>query len=714
MDRSNTDSIKQICSMLKDGVGSMPEKYYVPEAWNTWGFARFTNIPGRNGEIMVDPYDFYSDCIVNGILAAGNGTAAVQTIDPARLTIYSMLPRAATAWDHYERGRLLPGTFLKTLCLLPYLHSMGINVVYLLPVFSGSDRYRKGEIGSPYSIKNIYKINRSLHDPLLGNYSQELLDTQFKAFTQACHLLGIRVMVDFAFRTVSRDNDLIIEHPDWFYWIDVKYAATIAAPAIGRPGRTGGPIPLNDSTIELLYSMNETKEYLKKFVYSPDKIDPERWEKIKTAHFKTGENILDMIEDEFGITTLPGFSDVINDSQPPWTDVTYLRYYFDVSGKTEKFLSQDQPPYIMQDGVCLRLYPGKTENRKLMEYISGVIPYYQNKYSIDGARIDMGHALTPVLNRDIISNAKKINSGFIFWSEEFDPAKSGEAGENGFHFINGTIWSVYKDITKSVFNKKLIRDMLLKSRLPVIASAETPDTPRAAWVFKDRRILEQLIFINCLLPNSVQFINNGFDLMEIQPMNLGLDNSEQGRCVLNRDDPMYGRLAFFDNYRMHWLNEGREWIKRLLLISARLRRRYIDIICHKENFIDNPFVYKGSKLTVLLYSNRVRVKREGCKGVFLLANRNFSRDVYLRTSALLAQMREIHKGRVRCEDNTIYIVFSTKLEKYADPCLVQDTCFTEGDCLVKGDYFIRKVIHSGKICLSPGEVIIGEVNHEEA
>ena len=34
------------------------------------------------------------------------------------------------------------------------------------------------------------------------------------------------------------------------------------------------------------------------------------------------------------------------------------------------------------------------------------------------------------------------------------------------------------------------------------------------------------------MPNAVPFINSGQELLEVQPMNLGLDNSEDGRFVL--------------------------------------------------------------------------------------------------------------------------------------------------------------------------------------
>ena len=664
------NSLINICERLKAISDSKSNEYFIPETWNSWGFKEFTRDPSRVGEIIVNPFEFYTECIEKEILALAGAAPNVADRDISeltRFTIYSMLIRTATTWDHYEKDTLCPGTFLKAICLLPYLRDLGIETIYLLPVFSCSDRYKKGEAKSPYSIKNIQKIERDLHDPLLGNYSDDLLDTEFKAFVEACHILGMTVIVDFVFRTVSRDSDLIVDHPDWFYWIKLEYAASISPPMVGR---TKKPKHINDRIISSLYCSKESRNYLKKFVPSPDRIDEIKWKKLKGRHLCTGENILDLIEEQYGVTTLPGFSDIINDNQPLWTDVTYLKYYFDVNEKVEGYIVPDQPPYIMQDGVCLRLYPGRTGNTKLMEYISGVIPYHQNKYGIDGARLDMGHALTLELNKEIISRATLTNKRFLLWSEEFDPLKSGEARDMGFHFINGTIYSVYNDIEKLSFNKTLLEEQLMKSQLPIIAAIETPDTPRVAWAYKDRRRLEQLILLNCFLPNTIQFINNGLDLLEKQPMNLGLNNTERGRFVLDTEDPMYGKLAFFDHYRLHWPNEGGYWIRELLIKAAELRRKYIDVIGAKENYVESKRFNKNSKLTLLLYTEKTSGKT-----VFLLANRCLVRPVRLKTSKIISD-------RSQC----IEIVFST-------------VCDTR-----------RGYIRSYNIFMAPGEVIIGEIS----
>lgn len=643
------ENLQHILNILKKKRDSHKGNYFIPGAWNFSGYDKCLGKDSRSGEINVNPYDYYANCIENHILPyAYAGTSYLHSLSPGnadmdfspnKSIIYSMFPRMFTAWNHAGNGEISPGKFLKALCMLPYLKNFNVDIVYLLPVFECSERYKKGEASSPYAIKNLYKPDKNLHDPLLGEYEESILETEFKAFIEACHILGMKVMVDFVFRTVSRDNDLIVEHPDWFYWIDVKYSSTFSAPVAEKLKK---PVKANEKTVSYLYRSRKLKEYLAQFTCSPDKIDFARWEKLVKRHRQTGENILDMVEAEFNITTAPAFSDVINDPQPQWSDVTFLKFYFDVHHEARKYIGKNQPPYIMQDGVSLNIFSGQSENRELMEYISGVIPFFQERFGVDGARIDMGHVLPPDLIKEIISRAKSINRNFILWSEEFDLGRSGEIKKHGFHFMSGYIWSIYKNLEKPAFNKMLIADGLLKAEIPIIAALETPDTPRAALVFNNKRKLALLVFLNCFVPNTIPFINNGMEVMEIQPMNLGLDNNEEGRFVLDGNDPMYGKLAFFDNYRVHWKNGDREWMGDLLQKALAIRKAFADILSEKENYIKQPDVLKNKKIIFICYFD----KKTG-RGVFFLANRDLRTRARINLKQLLPP--QVQKTPVKIE-----------------------------------------------------------------
>lgn len=638
-------NLVKILNHLEKRKNKSQKRYFIPEAWNYFGYKKFVKNPERPGEIEVCPYDYFISCIKSQILLA-KGMADTVKNEPVKNSkcseeqlceniMYGMFPRAFTAWTHDQNQQIYSGTFLKSISLLPLLKNLGINIIYLLPIFEYSNKYKKGELGSPYAIKNHYKLDKNLHDPLLGE-DLEILETEFKAFVEACHLLDIKVMVDFVFRTVARDNDLMLKHPDWFYWIDVKHNADFAVLKVTKEKKL---THVQDKTINSLYTTEGIKEHLLKFTYPPNQIDSKKWEEIKERSFRTGENILNMIEKVYGITTVPGFSNMLNDPQPPWLDVTYLKFYFDLHKEARDCLKGNRgpfaedsfygyAPFILQDGACSNRYRGKEINQELWDYIIGVIPYYQEAFAIDGARIDMGHALPPILIENIIKQVKQINPEFILWSEEFNPQNSQMAKENGFHFIIGSLWYLNKRLNKPRFLKNLINHTMT-SALPVTAALETPDTPRIAHVIQDKRWIELLVLLNYFMPNAVPFINNGMELLEQQPMNLGLDNTEAGRLVLKKNDPMYGKLAFFDNYCFHWLNDEFEWMKNLLIKAAQLRSRFINFIRDKNNF-ETKYSREKKKLITLSY-----YLEESKEYLVFMANKDLQNSVKIKWKAIL-------------------------------------------------------------------------------
>ena len=78
-------------------------------------------------------------------------------------------------------------------------------------------------------------------------------------------------------------------------------------------------------------------------------------------------------------------------------------------------------------------------------------------------------------------------------------------------------------------------------------------------------------------PNGIYTVNSGQEIGEIQPLNLGLDNTDEGRTVLPPSDEFFGKLGFFDNYAYHWDEpdlEVFEYLKNLAII----RKTYTDLI----------------------------------------------------------------------------------------------------------------------------------------
>ena len=110
--------------------------------------------------------------------------------------------------------------------------------------------------------------------------------------------------------------------------------------------------------------------------------------------------------------------------------------------------------------------------------LKNIIPSYQKTYGIDGARIDMGHALPNELLAMIIEEARKIDKDFAFIAEELNPDNALKAKKAGYNIIIGNgfwmeprIWE--KKLHKFVYGAKDIA-------LPMFACAETHDTARIA------------------------------------------------------------------------------------------------------------------------------------------------------------------------------------------------------------------------------------------
>lgn len=575
----------KIYEIMRQKETSFSGEYYIPEAWNIKGFEGSKVALRRKDEINVNPYKYFCSTVD----AINNGVFSEDEFAPL---IYSCLPRSLTAWCHSADIEPSRGTFLKLILILPLIKSYGTTILYLLPVCAHGEVNKKGELGSPYAARDFYDLDPDLHDPLLGEYSPELLHSELSALVEACHIMNIKVMLDFAFRTVSRDNVLIKEHPDWFYWINKNSEDGFEPPKIGDMKT---PVNVTKKNIKELYKSESAQKYLSSFTQSPDKLDPEKWEKAK-------DKSVSAIVKDFGVTTVPGFSDVINDNQPAWTDVTYLRYYFDNAPDVATYISKNQPPFIMQDGASLNIIHGKEKNNELWDYIINILPFYYKTYGIDGARIDMAHALPPELNAAMIKRIRTLAPDFLLWSEEFNPKFSEEAKKDGFNFISGFIYSVYKKAALSRFNADILSKNMLLAKIPIAGAVETADTPRSACIYPDKNYVMMLYTINSFLPNNYPLLNSGEELFEVQPMNLGLDNNDKGRFVLEKSDPMYGRLAFFDNYAMHWQSDSAGMQKTICNI-AKIRSEYKWLLEDKNNFIPINFYMSNKKITPLCFYN---------------------------------------------------------------------------------------------------------------
>ena len=465
---------------------------------------------------------------------------------------YSMMIRTSSAWDYDQSGSLESsenGTFIRTLFLLPYLRRMGVNLLYLLPISKYSLENKKGELGSVYGVSNFFEF-----DPNLKHQTSLSIAEEFQCMVEAAHMMGMRVMIDLIPRTNSTNSELIAANPDWFYWIDAKEYSGYYPPAVPSVGHVVQP---NDEILPLIYASEEVKAHIQKFVPHPG-TDP-RWDALK--------HDLAAVEAELGIRVAPAFSDHVNDLQPPWTDITFFRLYLDHPTKALPYIDPATPPYILFDTIKGNLYQGEEVNEPLWDVLSSIIPFYQ-QYGVDGARIDMGHALPTDLTKRIVERAKAIDPYFSFVAEETVKEKSASIKQDGYDMMIGNgfyaLPRYLEGQTKDYYFG--YKDNVI----PVFANIETHDTKRAAnREYGGKDYAKALTFLNYFMPNGVPFINSGQELLEIQPMNLGVDCGLEEQFVLPESDPFHGHLALFDTYQFHYLNpEAVSFIDQLEQVAA--------------------------------------------------------------------------------------------------------------------------------------------------
>ncbi|MBI2252960.1 MAG: alpha-amylase [Armatimonadetes bacterium] len=496
--------------------------------------------------------------------------------------MYNLFVRLATSFDHNNDGIIggnsnditlnkefirETGTFLKSIALLGHLKKIGINTLYLLPITSIGKDGNKGELGSPYAIKNPYKIDSKLKDPLLDTS----LETEFKAFMEACHIFGIKVILEFVFRTASKDADWILEHPDWFYWIKENIPDRILGEAdfekiklsYGNPYFPKEELHKIKQKVEANDLINlpaPLLEYQKMFALPPKPenitlqndryiartLDPETHKKIKVK--------------------IPGaFADwPPDDTQPPWTDVTYLRMY----------IEKENPKFNYMAYNTIRMYDqnlAKTENANfpLWEKIKRVIPYYQEEFQIDGVMIDMGHAMPSSLMRNIIESAREKNPQFLFLSENFSIDET--SLKQGYNAVMG--YSCFVEHEYDGF-KKILRHCIEGMPLPFLASPENHNTPRSAQKEGGINFSKINYLFNCFIPNALPFIHNGYELGETYPVNTGLCFSKEELAYFQDK-----KLPLFDIFGFSWnKNELTDYIEKI----SRIRRKYKDLIVNNS------------------------------------------------------------------------------------------------------------------------------------
>ncbi len=115
--------------------------------------------------------------------------------------------RKALLYEMNVRQMTPSGTLRAAQRRLKGLREMGVDAVWLMPIYPIGHEGRKGSLGSYYSISDYCAVN-----PEMGTMAD--LD----AFIRAAHRLGMKVILDWVANHTARDHRWIKEHPDRYEW----------------------------------------------------------------------------------------------------------------------------------------------------------------------------------------------------------------------------------------------------------------------------------------------------------------------------------------------------------------------------------------------------------------------------------------------------------------------------------------------------------------
>ena len=139
----------------------------------------------------------FTICAAFMVLACAPKEAAAPAQQPlANSVVYEMNVRQYTP----------EGTFAAAQNELPRLAEMGVDILWLMPIYPIGVEGRKGELGSYYAVKNYCDIN-----PEFGTLAD------FDNFLAEAHRLGLRVIIDWVANHTSPDAVWVTGKPaDWY------------------------------------------------------------------------------------------------------------------------------------------------------------------------------------------------------------------------------------------------------------------------------------------------------------------------------------------------------------------------------------------------------------------------------------------------------------------------------------------------------------------
>jgi cyclomaltodextrinase / maltogenic alpha-amylase / neopullulanase len=177
---------------------------------------------------------FWLFSIAAVLLASGRQAGADVAALPARSSPDWL--RSATVYEIFPRQFSPAGNLAGITAKLDELHDLGVTVLWTMPIHPIGKKFRKGEFGSPYSIRDYYAI-----DPAYGTLAD------YKKLVAGAHQRGMKVFMDLVANHTAWDSVMMTNKN--FYKQDAK-------------GNVISPVPEWSDVAGLNYASPELRRYM--------------------------------------------------------------------------------------------------------------------------------------------------------------------------------------------------------------------------------------------------------------------------------------------------------------------------------------------------------------------------------------------------------------------------------------------------------------------
>ena len=137
------------------------------------------------------------------LAACGGQPETVAATGP--LAAHPEWARDAVIYEINVRQFTPEGTFNALGGHLARLDSLGVDILWLMPVQPIGVKGRKGELGSYYAVSDYRQTNPEFGSP-----------AELKAVIDSAHALGMKVILDWVPNHTAFDHTWITAHPDWY------------------------------------------------------------------------------------------------------------------------------------------------------------------------------------------------------------------------------------------------------------------------------------------------------------------------------------------------------------------------------------------------------------------------------------------------------------------------------------------------------------------